>query len=325
MVKSHRDEDTSSRERNRSAELRAHFNSTREDIERQVQATRQHLDEVNERIEAKAGRNLIAAIGIGLLVGAAVLFSLIFIKEIFLVAAVALVTAAAIELANAFRVSGRRVDIIPVAVGTAVVMVSGYFLAPPWRWATLIAVLLVLVLWRVVAARVSEDRGAVRPTDITATVLVVVYVAFLASIAMTLLAQEGGQWWVLAFIILVISVDTGAYAAGVMFGRHPMAPRISPKKTWEGFAGAALASQIAGILLAVFMLDQSWIVGVVFGALLLLTATMGDLGESLIKRDLGIKDMSSWFPGHGGILDRLDSMLPSAPMAFAVFIVSTQL
>ncbi|SJN29604.1 Phosphatidate cytidylyltransferase [Mycetocola reblochoni REB411] len=324
-MKLHEESGSPSGDRDRGSELRAQFNSTREDIERQVQATRQHLDEVNERIEAKAGRNLIAAIGIGLLVGGGVLLSLIFVKEIFLVAATALIAAASVELANAFRTAGRRIDVIPLATGSVLVMLSGYLLAPEWRWGVLVVVLLALVLWRVLAARLGAEAGPARLTDVTATVLVLVYISVLGSVAMTLLAQDGGQWWVLAFIILVVSVDTGAYAAGVLLGRHPMAPRISPKKTWEGFAGAAVASQIAGILVSVLMLGQSWVLGVVFGALILLTATMGDLGESLIKRDLGIKDMSSWFPGHGGILDRLDSMLPSAPMAFGVFIVSTLL
>ena len=127
----------------------------------------------------------------------------------------------------------------------------------------------------------------------------------------------------LAFIVLVIAVDTGAYVSGLSFGRHPMAPTISPKKTWEGFAGAAAASVIAGVLLSLFMIHQSWWFGVVFGIATLLSATLGDLAESLIKRDLGIKDMSSWLPGHGGFLDRLDSILPSAAVAYALYLLVT--
>ena len=98
-----------------------------------------------------------------------------------------------------------------------------------------------------------------------------------------------------------------------------MAPRISPKKTWEGFAGAFVAALVAGVLLAVLMLQVPWWAGLVFGAVVLATATVGDLGESMLKRDLGIKDMSSWLPGHGGVLDRLDSILPSATAALALF------
>jgi phosphatidate cytidylyltransferase len=121
----------------------------------------------------------------------------------------------------------------------------------------------------------------------------------------------------------VISVDTGAYASGLLFGKHPMAPRISPKKTWEGFAGAVLVALVAGVILAVFMLHEQWWVGIIFGATIVFTATIGDLTESLIKRDLGIKDISTWLPGHGGFLDRLDSILPSAAAAYALFLIFT--
>jgi phosphatidate cytidylyltransferase len=127
---------------------------------------------------------------------------------------------------------------------------------------------------------------------------------------------------VLAFLILAVAADTGAYVSGLTFGRggrHPMAPRISPKKTWEGFAGACVAALVAGALLAAFMLQVPWWAGLIFGAVVLATATVGDLGESMLKRDLGIKDMSSWLPGHGGVLDRLDSILPSATAALVMF------
>ena len=123
----------------------------------------------------------------------------------------------------------------------------------------------------------------------------------------------------LAFIAIVIASDTGAYATGLTFGKHPMAPLISPKKTWEGFAGAALAALIAGLLLGLFMLGIPWWAGLITGVVILLAATTGDLAESMIKRDLGIKDMSSWIPGHGGVLDRLDSVLPSGLAALILY------
>jgi phosphatidate cytidylyltransferase len=107
----------------------------------------------------------------------------------------------------------------------------------------------------------------------------------------------------------------------LLFGKHPMAPRISPKKTWEGFGGSITLATIAGIVVSIFMLHEEWWVGLVFGIALALTATLGDLTESLIKRDLGIKDMSTWLPGHGGFLDRLDSVLPSAAVAYTLFLL----
>ena len=124
--------------------------------------------------------------------------------------------------------------------------------------------------------------------------------------------------WAPAATILI-----GYYASGLLFGKHPMAPLISPKKTWEGFAGSVIAATVAGVLLALLMLHQPWWVGVILAFALVLTATVGDLTESLIKRDLGTKDMSTWLPGHGGLLDRLDSALPSAAAAYALFIIFT--
>jgi phosphatidate cytidylyltransferase len=141
----------------------------------------------------------------------------------------------------------------------------------------------------------------------------------LGSFAVAIAASPGGVLWVLAGVVIVASVDTGAYATGVSLGKTPLAPKISPKKTWEGFAGSSAAALIAGGLLGLFLLDVGVWVGLLLGLVLLGSATLGDLVESLIKRDLEIKDISSWLPGHGGFLDRLDSMLPSMAMLFVMF------
>src|SRR5690606_27711619 len=155
--------------------------------------------------------------------------------------------------------------------------------------------------------------------DVVVGAFVQIYVPFLTSVAIMLLFRENGEWWVLSFVSIAVAADTFAYAAGLAFGRHPMAPRISPKKTWEGFAGAVLGSLLVGVLLSVFLLQLPWWSGLILGAAILLSATIGDLGESMLKRDLGIKDMSSWLPGHGGLLDRLDSILPSTGPALALY------
>ncbi len=154
--------------------------------------------------------------------------------------------------------------------------------------------------------------------DVFSGLFSLVYVAFLGSMAVLLLQADRGEWWVFSLVLLAVSVDIGAYASGVTLGKHKMTPRISPNKTWEGFAGAAVAAIAAGVLAAIFALQQPWWVGVVLGVVVLLTATGGDLTESLIKRNLGVKDMSTWIPGHGGFLDRLDSVLPSAVGVYGV-------
>ena len=157
--------------------------------------------------------------------------------------------------------------------------------------------------------------------DFKAAAFVQAYVTVLGSFAVALVSQPNGQWWTLAFLIIVVSVDTGAYVSGLNFGKHPMAPKISPKKTWEGFAGAGVAAIIAAVLLSIFMLGQPWWFGLILGPILLVTATLGDLGESHIKRTIGVKDMSSWLAGHGGFLDRLDSILPSALVTYVIYVL----
>lgn len=305
------------------AEFRAQVQSTRADIERQMHATRAQLDATNERIEARTGRNLVLAVLIGLVLGLSMLFSLILIKGLFMIFAIVIVGFTAFELAEALRHAGRNVPRIPVLISAAAVVPAAFYWDATGQWLATLGGILLISLWRMALLISPRHRAPARDVlgDIGAGFLIQVYVVFLASFAVLLATQPGGQWWTLAFVLLVVSADTGAYVAGLSFGRHHMVPTISPKKTWEGFAGAAVVCVVAGILLAVFMLGQPWWFGIIFGSVILLTATFGDLAESLIKRDLGIKDMSSWLPGHGGFLDRLDSILPSAAAAYALYLI----
>jgi phosphatidate cytidylyltransferase len=300
---------------------RGHY--SRADFERQVQKSRAQFEQASEKIEARAGRNLIFAIGIGLLLGVVLLASLIFIKELFMVIAGLAVGFAVLELVTALRTAGRRIPRIP-SVAVAVAMIpAAYYGGADWRWIVLVVGVIVVVLWRLIEAGLPGWRtsGTELAKDLGTAVFVQMYVTLLGSFSILLVAQPDGQWWTLAFLIVVVVTDIGAYASGVLFGKHPMAPTISPKKTWEGFAGAAAAAIIAGVLLSIFMLHEPWWLGIIMGVVLLGTATLGDLGESLIKRDIGVKDMSSWIPGHGGLLDRLDSILPSAAAAYALFLI----
>ncbi|GAA0418014.1 MULTISPECIES: phosphatidate cytidylyltransferase [Leifsonia] len=305
-------------------ELRAQVQATRADFERQVQARKAQLDATNELIEQRTGRNLILAILIGLVAGVIVVGSLIFIKELFIPFGMAMAGFAAFELTQAFRSAGRRIPRIPTVLAAVAIIPASFWFHAGGQLVALSAGIALVVVWRLVeelAVPARRAGGAALGRDLTWSILVQLYVSLLASFVLLLLAEPGGEWWVLAFVIIVVAVDTGAYAAGLSWGKHPMAPTISPKKTWEGFAGAATTAVVAGVLLSLFMIDQPWWFGVVFGVVLLLTATAGDLAESLIKRDLGIKDMSSWLPGHGGFLDRLDSILPSAAATYVLFLI----
>ena len=304
-------------------EFRAQVKATREELKHQVEVTRAQIDTANEKIEARTGRNLPLAILIGLGLGLAMLFSLIVIKELFMIVALFLVTMTALELASALRFSGRRVPRWPTVIAAAVTIPAAFYLGGSVLWLVVLAGIAFVVLWRVAELALPSLRGPAKEIwlDLGASAFIQTYISFLASFSVLLTAQPGGEWWTLAFLILVISIDTGAYVSGLTLGKHPMAPLISPKKTWEGFAGSVLAAMIAGVLLSLFMIGQPWWFGFIFGGVMVATATVGDLTESLIKRDLGIKDISTWLPGHGGLLDRLDSIVISAAAAYVLFVI----
>lgn len=317
---SQRDEDS---KRNPAGELHAQFRATRADFERQLEARRLQFEKTNERIKQKSGRNLLGAIGIGFLLGGLLLLSLLLNKELFMLFSAVLLGIASVELAIALHAMGRRVPRIPTAMTTvAAIPVAYYFGILPAIGVAIVGVGLV-TLWRYV--EIKRGYHAIADVnlakDALAATFVQAYVTVLGSFSVALVAQPDGQWWALAFTIIVVSVDTGAYASGLNFGKHLMAPKISPKKTWEGFAGAGLAAIIAAVLLSIFMLGQPWWFGLILGPIILVTATLGDLGESHIKRTIGVKDMSSWLAGHGGFLDRLDSILPSALVTFLIYIL----
>ncbi len=293
------------------AEALEHIEAAVHDFEEQVR-------DVNARIDQKAGRPLWQAIVAGLLLGGVFLGSLLWLVELFVVFVTALVVVAVFELATALRTKGRLRSRWPVVgLSGAMVPLAFYFGPEGQLWAFLGAIALVAIIR---ALRPLFDKPSLESTlpDIGVAIMVLGYVPFLAGFAVAIAALPGGQLWVLAAVVIVVAVDTGAYVTGLSFGRTPMAPKISPKKTWEGFAGSLIAALIAGSLLGTLMLGLPLWVSLLLGAVLVGSATLGDLVESLIKRDLEIKDISSWLPGHGGFLDRLDSMLPSMAMLYVM-------
>jgi phosphatidate cytidylyltransferase len=258
----------------------------------------------------RAGRNLPAAIGVGLVLGAAILVSLFTVKVLFLVLVLATILLAVDEVAKALSTGGTKVERIPILAGTTAMLVATYFDGIRALLIALALSVLATIFWRMP----KGSAGFVR--DTSAGVFVIAYVPMLAGFAVLLSIPEDGPWRVVTFFVVVVASDTGGYIVGVLFGKHPMAPTISPKKSWEGFAGSAVACIVAGTLCVVYFLDGSWWVGALVGAVAVLSATLGDLGESMIKRDLGIKDMSNLLPGHGGLMDRLDSLLATAPFVW---------
>ena len=258
----------------------------------------------------RAGRNLPVAIASGVVLGVVIVASLAFWKPAFMVVVVAAVLVAVWELASAFATGQIRLTREPVMGGGVVmVLVAFLFGAPALVTATALTAL-VSMLWRL--------RGGVTGyvMDATAAVFTIVYVPFLGGFVALLLAEKQGALAILTFILVTIASDIGGYTVGVLAGKHPMAPVISPKKSWEGFAGSAVSCVLVGWLTVGYLLHGPWWAGVALGLVAVVMATLGDLCESVIKRDLGIKDMSQIVPGHGGLMDRLDSVLATAAPAW---------
>jgi phosphatidate cytidylyltransferase len=262
------------------------------------------------RQPSRAGRNLPVAVGVGAALGALVIASLFIRKEAFVVLATVAIVVAVWELTEALAVRHIVVPLVPVAVGAVGMLVAAFAAG-----GQALAVCFALTCLGVLVWRVAEGAdGAVR--DVAGGLLVAAYVPLLAGFTMLLLSPDDGPWREVTFVLVVVGSDTGGYVAGVLFGKHLMAPMVSPKKSWEGFAGSVVACVLIGVITVVLFLDGSWWAGAVTGLAAVAAATVGDLGESLIKRDLGIKDMGSLLPGHGGALDRIDSLLFAAPVVW---------
>ena len=263
----------------------------------------------------RAGRNLPAAIAVGLSLGAAILGSVYSpARWTFIVIVLAAILLGTSEVVRALRTLGAQPPLVPLLVGAAAMVVVGYRNGPEDLFLAFVLTVLGVLVWRLA----DPIEGVLR--DVTAAVFTAAYVPFLAGFAALMTAPPDGPRRITAFIATVVCSDVGGYAAGVLFGKHPMAPTVSPKKSWEGFAGSLLACAVAGGIFFVTLFDVPWWQGVIYGLCVVLSATLGDLGESMIKRDIGIKDMGHLLPGHGGIMDRLDSLLPTAPIAWLLLI-----
>ena len=261
---------------------------------------------------SRAGRNLPVAIVVGIGLGALVIACLFWRKELFLVLATVSVSYGTWEIVSAMRARGRAVPALPAVLGCVAQMVAAYFGGTAALAVAFLLTGALVVMWR---GAEGVERAA---SDVTGGFLVAAYPALLGGIAMLMLAAADGAWRAFTFVAVTVASDVGGYAVGVLFGKHPIAPAISPKKSWEGFAGSVLLCMIAGAMCVVWGLHGPWWAGVILGALMAPAATIGDFAESAIKRDLGVKDMSSLLPGHGGLMDRLDSLVVAAPVAWVV-------
>ncbi|MEU5794598.1 phosphatidate cytidylyltransferase [Streptomyces sp. NPDC047813] len=264
-----------------------------------------------------AGRDLSAAIGVGVGLGVVIIASLFIVKAVFVGVVAVAVVVGLWELTS--RLQERKeikAPLVPLAVGGAAMVVAGYVRGAEGAWVAMALTALAVLVWRMT----EPPEGYLK--DVTAGVFAAFYVPFLATFVALMLAADDGPWRVLTFLLLTVVSDTGAYAVGWRFGKHKLAPRISPGKTREGLFGAVSFAMVVGALCMQFLIDGGhWWQGLLLGLAVAASATLGDLGESMIKRDLGIKDMGTLLPGHGGIMDRLDSLLPTAPVVWLLLVL----
>jgi len=266
---------------------------------------------------SRAGRNLPAAIGVGVLLGAMAIVILLFAPKGWLPVLAVAMPIATHEVVRRLREAGYDLPVVPLLIGGQAMIWLTWPYGPAGLLGAYGGTIVVCMVWRLVGQGLSEQPvNYLR--DISATVLLATWVPLFASFTALLIFQDHGGIRTFTVIATVVFADIGGYVAGVLFGKHLMVPAISPKKSWEGLGGSLLFGITASVLTVAFLLDKPAWVGVPLGLMLVITGVLGDLVESQVKRDLGIKDMGTLLPGHGGIMDRIDAMLPSAVAGWIV-------
>ncbi|MDD4865752.1 MAG: phosphatidate cytidylyltransferase [Mycobacterium sp.] len=277
------------------------------------------------RKTSRAGRDLPAAIAVGATIGGGLIATLLFAPRFWIVLVAGAVFVASHEVVRRLREAGYVIPVLPLLAGGQLIV----WLTWPFHAAGAMAgfgvTVVICMIWRLFMQdnRKRPEPFAGSPSanylrDTSATIFLAAWVPLFASFAALLVYPHDGARRVFWLMITVVASDVGGYLVGVLIGKHPMVPAVSPKKSWEGFAGSLLLGVTAATLTAVFLAGRSAWIGVLLGVVLVLTCTLGDLVESQVKRDLGIKDMGRLLPGHGGLMDRLDGVLPSAVAAWTV-------
>jgi phosphatidate cytidylyltransferase len=268
-----------------------------------------------QRRPINTGRNLPAALAVGVLLGGLALLTVLTIKGTFLIYVGLILVVALWELGNALASRDIHLPLVPIAGGGAAMMSLAYFSTPKWVLAAAGLTAVVIFAWRLPRGAAGYVR------DVTAGLFTLAYLPLMGLFVALMLAVPDGARRVVIFLILTVCSDTGGYLAGIVFGRHPMVPAISPKKTWEGLAGSLVLTMAAAVITLKLLLGGQVWQGVLLGAAAVAASTLGDLVESMIKRDLAIKDMGHLLPGHGGVMERLDSLLIMAPVIWLLLTV----
>jgi phosphatidate cytidylyltransferase len=284
----------------------------------QQDAERQHEGPpapASEQRSIRTGRNLPAALAVGVILGGLVLLTLFTVKATFLLYVGIMVAIALWELSQALSTRDIHLPLIPIAIGGTAIVTLAYWTQAKWALVALALAAIGVLGWRLRGG----PGGYVR--DVTAGIFTLMYLPLMAMFVSLMLVEPDGARRALIFVVLTVCSDTGGYLAGILVGKHPLAPTISPKKTWEGLAGSILVCLAAGAIMVPELLGGEVWQGLLLGLAAVAAATLGDLAESMIKRDLEIKDMGHLLPGHGGIMDRIDSLLVMAPVIWLLLAV----
>ena len=266
---------------------------------------------------SRAGRDLPAAIAVSLLLGGIVIATLVFAPRGWVVILSVAMAVATLEVVRRLREAGYAIPLIPLLVGGQAMIWLTWPFGAAGALGAYGGTVLVCLIWRLLS------QGLQTPPvnylrDVSVTIFLATWIPLFGAFGALLVYPADGWARVFAFMLVVVFSDIGGYTAGVLFGKHRMVPAISPKKSWEGLAGSLVCGTAAAVLAVVFLVKEPWWVGVPLGIMLVITATLGDLVESQFKRDLGIKDMGTLLPGHGGLMDRIDGALPSAVATWIV-------
>ena len=271
------------------------------------------LHAINEAINKKAGRRLLPSIVVSVSIIAVVWFALAYHRELFAILVGIAVIFGIREISRAFDADNTHISVPPLIIATVILTFA------TWRGSLAglaIATAFCLPNLLVFLLAKGPEEFVKRAT---ATTLALIYLPFLAGFIILLARPFDGFDRVMTFVVLIACNDTFGYLVGMMFGRHPLVPKISPKKTWEGLAGSLVFTVIGGALSFHYVMHEHWWIGAIVGLVVVFTATSGDLIESALKRDLSLKDMGTLLPGHGGVMDRIDSALLSGPAVWLAF------
>jgi len=274
---------------------------------------------------SRAGRNLPAAIAVSVVLGGGLIATLVFAPYVWIGVVAVGIAIATHEVVRRLRTAGYVIPVVPLLIGGQAMIWLTWPFGPAGALGGFGGTVVVCLIWRLLSLGRTEQSSSADTAgpenylrDASVTVFLATWIPLFATFGVLLIYPDDGAGRMFCLLLGVTFSDIGGYTAGVLFGKHPMVPAISPKKSWEGFAGSLLCGTIASVLAVAFLLDKPAWVGVPLGVMLVITGTLGDLVESQVKRDLGIKDMGTLLPGHGGLMDRIDSLLPSAVATWIV-------